>query len=386
MRKLIVLVALLIAFLFVWNGTSKVLQNFGQYFKKSPLSLPASGSQHVKIVSEESVIIDVVKKVKPSVVTVAEELPQRSLSPFDFGPFGIFGLPEEDQPQGPQNIGSGFVVTSDGLIVTNKHVVSDLEAKYQVITSDDKKYTVEKIYRDPLNDVAILKIDASGLAGVKLGDSSKLEVGQLVVAIGTPLGEFKNSVTSGIVSGLGRGISAGSRFQGYVEQLDNVIQTDAAINPGNSGGPLVNSSGQVIGINTAVASGGQNIGFALPINVVKEAIDNFNKTGGFSRPYIGVVFQMVGRETAIRIGIPEGAYVREVVDTSPAYKAVIAKGDIITKINGEKVQDTDGGLASVVAKKKVGDEVTVTLWREDSSDSKGKTLELKVKLESSPQE
>ena len=142
----------------------------------------------------------------------------------------------------------------------------------------------------------------------------------------------------------------------------------------------------MIGINTAVASGAENIGFAIPINVVKEALDNFNKTGGFSRPYIGVVYQMVGRETAIRIGIPEGAYVREVVDTSPAYKAGIAKGDIITKINGEKVQDTDGGLASVVAKKKVGDEVTVTLWREDSSDSKGKTLELKVKLESSPQE
>ncbi|OGH19376.1 MAG: hypothetical protein A3F31_03225 [Candidatus Levybacteria bacterium RIFCSPHIGHO2_12_FULL_38_12] len=383
MRKLIVLVALLIAFLFVWNGTSKVLPNFGQYFKKSPLSLPASGSQHVKIVSEESVIIDVVKKVKPSVVTVAEELPQRSLSPFDFGPFGIFGLPEEDQPQGPQNIGSGFVVTSDGLIVTNKHVVSDLEAKYQVITSDDKKYTVEKIYRDPLNDVAILKIDASGLAGVKLGDSSKLEVGQLVVAIGTPLGEFNNSVTSGIVSGLGRGISAGSRFQGYVEQLDNVIQTDAAINPGNSGGPLVNSSGQVIGINTAVASGGQNIGFALPINVVKESLNNFNTTGQFNRAYLGVAYKMISRDLSVLNNLPEGAYVQRVVEGSPADKAGIKKGDIITKIDGKRISGKDSDLGAVISKQKAGNSISITVWRSEGKDQ-GKEVELKAALTSTP--
>ncbi|OGH33316.1 MAG: hypothetical protein A3J69_00075 [Candidatus Levybacteria bacterium RIFCSPHIGHO2_02_FULL_42_12] len=378
MRKLIVLLTVFVALLFGWSTFTTYVPSLSS-LSKTP-TIPKS-KENVRIVNEESVVIDIVEKVSPSVVTVGIEQKLSDIDPFD--PFGVFGLPRAVKQE--QDIGSGFVVSTDGLIVTNKHV-TDGNEKYKVITQDGKKYDVARIYRDPSNDIAILKISATGLKMVEMGDSSKVKVGQLVVAVGTPLGEFRGSVTKGIISGLGRGITAGSSFEGYVERLDGVIQTDAAINPGNSGGPLVNSSGQVIGINTAVASGAENIGFAIPINVVKEALDNFNKTGGFSRPYIGVVYQMVGRETAIRIGIPEGAYVREVVDTSPAYKAGIAKGDIITKINGEKVQDTDGGLASVVAKKKVGDEVTVTLWREDSSDSKGKTLELKVKLESSPQE
>ena len=186
----------------------------------------------VQLLTEESVVIDAVKNVGPSVVTIVEDRPAITQQGFDLGPFSIFGqIPGQEIDPQPRNIGSGFVVEGSGLIVTNKHVVSDTSSKYQILTSTDKTYDVENIYRDPLNDIAILKISASGLKPVTLGDSSNLQVGQFVIAIGTALGEFRNTVTTGVISGLGRGITAGSPFQGFVEQLDNVIQTDAAINP-----------------------------------------------------------------------------------------------------------------------------------------------------------
>ncbi len=380
MRKLVILLIVLVVLLFSGN----IVSNLPQLFKKQQFPLP-TGSEKIKIVSEESVIIDIVKKVKPSVVTVAEELPARSFTPFDFGPFGIF-RDEEDTPSGPQNIGSGFIVSEDGLIVTNKHVVSDAQAKYQIISSDDRKFDVAKIYRDPLNDVAVLKINISGakLTPLTLGDSTHLEVGQLVVAIGTPLGEFNNSVTSGIISGLGRGISAGSRLQGYIEQLDNVIQTDAAINPGNSGGPLVNSSAQVIGINTAVASQGQNIGFALPISVVKDSLKNFNETGQFERAYLGVSYTIISRDLSIVNEVPEGAYIRTVVIGSPAEKVGIKKGDIILKIDDTKIQSGQNELSKVIATKKPGQTITVSLWRAEGNSKQGKTQELQVALGTTP--
>jgi len=181
-----------------------------------------------------------------------------------------------------------------------------------------------------------------------------------------------------VISGLGRGISAGSEFQGFVEELDNVIQTDAAINPGNSGGPLMNSSGQVIGVNTAIAREGENIGFALPIQVVKETLRNFNDTGQFNRPYLGVGYQIITREVAIRNELPQGAYVERVIEASAADKAVIKRGDIITKFNGEKITESKKGLAGFIAKKKVGDIVTITVYRD------GETLEVRATLETSP--
>src|SRR3989344_8746348 len=189
--------------------------------------------QSNKILSEENVVIDVAEKAGPSVVTIGIKKTQvlRQIDPFD-----IFGQGQLSQKKIDQDIGSGFIITSDGLIATNKHVVGDTEAKYQVVTSDDQKYEVTKIYRDPTNVFAILKIDASGLTPIELGDSSKIKVGQIAIAIGTALGEFRHTVTTGVISGLGRGITAGSAFEGFVERLDDVIQTDAAINPGNSGG------------------------------------------------------------------------------------------------------------------------------------------------------
>ena len=254
----------------------------------------------------------------------------------------------------------------DGLIATNKHVVADTQATYKIVTKDDKTYDVQKIYRDPANDLAILKIDAKDLQPVELADSSKLKVGQFVIAIGTALGEFRHTVTTGVVSGLGRGITAGSPLEGAVERLDNVIQTDAAINPGNSGGPLLDSAGQVIGVNTAVSQEGQNIGFAIPINVIKDAINNFNKTGQFSRPYLGVRYRMIDQKTAILNEVPQGAYVQEIITGSPAERAGIAEGDIIIKPKD---------IAREVSTHRVEDKMEIEVWRGGETKTLTVTLE-----------
>lgn len=336
--------------------------------------------QHENVVYQESVITDVVEKSLPSVVTIGIETTRQSQGRIEINPFSPFApfqeTPGEEEPI-KQNIGSGFIVSKDGLIITNKHVVRETDVKYRVITNDNNEYEVDQIYRDPLNDLAILKINAKNLKPLTLGDSSKLKLGQLAIAIGTPLGEFQNTVTSGIISGIGRGITAGSPFEGFVEKLDNVIQTDAAISAGNSGGPLLNSKGQAVGVNTAVASEGQNIGFAIPINVVTGLIKDFQERGGnFERPYIGVRYQMVDKKTAILNEVVAGAYVESVVEDSPAGKAGIQPDDIITKIDGKRL---DGGdeesLAKIILDKKIGDSVSVEVWRN------GQTKTFNMKLE-----
>jgi S1-C subfamily serine protease len=257
--------------------------------------------------------------------------------------------------------------------------VESTGAKYKIITKDDKEYDVTNIYRDPANDLAILKVNATLPEAMVLGDSDKNKVGQFVIAIGTALGEFRHTVTTGVISGLGRGIEAGDGWGGSVEQLDNVIQTDAAINPGNSGGPLLNSAGQVIGVNVAVSQSGQNIGFALPINVVKSSLDNFNKTGQFNRPYLGVQYKVISKESALMNEVPEGAYVAGVVSGSPAETAGIKQGDIITKLGGKSVKDTEGGLVGIINQSKVGDTLDIEVFRDK------KTQTLKVTLKSADQ-
>lgn len=331
-----------------------------------------------KILKEESVVIDVAERVSPSVVTVAiTEVRQQSDS-FFFDPFGIFGQQPRvrgDEEPVQRDIGTGFVVdAAQGLIVTNKHVVSEANGKYKVITKDDREFEVERVYRDPINDIAIVKISAQGLQAVELGESQNLKVGQFVIAIGTALGEFRHTVTTGVISGLGRGIQAGDPFGGFAEELDNVIQTDAAINPGNSGGPLLNSVGQVIGVNVAVAAGSENIGFAIPINVVLESLKNFNETGQFDRPFLGVRYRMISKETAILNEVPAGAYIVEVIAGSTAADAGIIEGDIITEIGGKKVAEAKGGVAELVNSLRVGETVTLKIYRG------GETKELSVKL------
>lgn len=328
-----------------------------------------------KILTEESAVIDVAENVSPSVVTISRESPKRRV--LQFSPFGGFGFRDEG---GEQDIATGFIISQDGLIVTNKHVVSQAGVTFKIVTKDDREFKVENIYKDPANDLAILKINpsahsaGSGQAGsgqalkpVELGDSSNLKVGQFVIAIGTALGEFRHTVTTGVISGLGRGITAGTPFERFVERLDNVIQTDAAINLGNSGGPLLNSAGQVIGVNVAVAQGAENIGFAIPINIVRDSIKNFEETGRFSRPFLGVQYQMIDRDAAILNKVPQGALVVGVVSGSPAEKAKIEISDILTKLNGEEIKEESGGLASLINKKKVGDTVSIELWRDSQT-------------------
>ena len=279
-----------------------------------------------------------------------------------------------------QDIGSGFVVSEDGLIVTNKHVVADPDFKYKVITKDNKEYEAVSISRDPANDLAIVKIDASGLVPMELGDSENLKVGQFVIAIGTALGEFRHTVTTGVISGLGRGITAGSPLEGFVEELDNVIQTDAAINPGNSGGPLLNYSGQVIGVNVAVAQGAQNIGFAIPVNTLKSALNQFSTDGGFpSKPLLGVQYQNITEQNAILNEVPQGAYVVDIVSGSAAEEAGIEVGDIIVEFDGKKI-DEDVSLSDLITEKKVGDRVGIKLFRDNESIDLTVTLKTSSEL------
>lgn len=353
-------------------------QNVGDLLRlptMAPIGVQPTG-EGVRIATEESVVIDVVERVSPAVVTVGITQTRRIGDIFEFNPFdpfAPFSRPQGESAQIEQDIGSGFIVDGAGLIVTNKHVVSVANAKYRVITKDDKTYDVTQIYRDPANDMAILKINATGLPEAELGDSEKIKVGQLAIAIGTALGEFRHTVTTGVISGIGRGIDAGSPFTGS-ERLENVIQTDAAINPGNSGGPLLNSAGQVIGVNVAIAAEGENIGFAIPINVVKDAIANFNQTGQFNRPFLGVEYRMVTRQLAILNEIPEGAYIVSVVDGSPAERAGVEAEDIITHIDGTKLSGEGTEIASVLGKKKVGDTVSLKIWRN------GEDMEVKATL------
>lgn len=382
MKKILTFIALIIIGLAIFYQRGNI-KNY--WFSPSSQNLLPQSNEKKVIVYEESVITKIVEEAIPSVVTIGVKKTIATGDFYTIDPFDLFSpfrrIPGQKKNI-EQNIGSGFIISQDGLILTNKHVVADTEATYQVLTYDKKKYDVEKIYRDPLNDLAILKISSKEkLKPLKLGDSSKLKLGQLVIAIGTPLGEFTNTVTSGIISGLGRGITAGSPLEGYVEKLDNVIQTDAAINPGNSGGPLLNSSGEVIGINTAIAQEGQNIGFAIPVNTAKEIIENFQKRGGvFERPFLGIRYKMIDRQTAILNDVVEGAYVIEVIANSPAEKAGIQSEDIIIEFDGKKIQGSDDQeLAKMIMEKKVGETVNIKVWRS------GEKITLPVTLTSSNQ-
>lgn len=373
------LVGIAIILILILVGFTYITDKYSIDISPKTNTLSKNSDEKVKLLTEESVVISTVDKVGPSVVTIVET-PTEPRVQNENNPFYIFGFEDAPRSNEPQSIGSGFVVSSDGLIVTNKHVVSDRGVKYSILTNKDKKYDVEKIYRDPLNDIAILKVNTTELKPVEMGDSSNLKVGQFVIAIGSALGEFRNSVTTGVISGLGRGITAGSAFEGFAEKLDNVIQTDAAINPGNSGGPLLNSSSQVIGVNTAVSAEGQNIGFALPINVIKQSLDNFNKTGQFNRPFIGVSYVVLSPDVASVNELVAGAYIDNVVAESPAEKAGLKKGDVIVSVNDKKIEKDKFELSAAISENKIGDIVTLKVWND------GETRDVKVTLGAAPEQ
>lgn len=316
-------------------------------------NLPKSNIvQTQRVVQEENTVISVAEKASPSVVAIGTT--QSVLNPFD-----PFSIPKKQS----STIGTGFVVSDKGIIITNKHVVADTGTVYNVVTKDGKKFAIKKIYRDPILDLAIVQIEGDNLKALELGDSSKLKVGQLAIAIGNALGQFTNSVTTGVVSGLGRRVIAGDPFSGSAESLDDLIQTDAAINPGNSGGPLLNSAGQVIGVNVATTEGAQNIGFALPINSVKKITDEFIQKGVVSRPFLGISYRFISKDVAIMNEVPQGGYVQDVVTGSSADKVGIKQGDIITKVDGQTV-DSETKISQIISNKKIGDRLDLTVWND----------------------
>src|SRR3989344_6023260 len=319
--------------------------------------------QRTTVLDEENVVIDVVDKTSSSVVAIGATT--RTVNPFD-----PFSLPKSQD----STIGTGFVVSGNGLIVTNKHVVSETGIKYNVVTKDGKKYEIRKIYRDPILDLAIVQIDGGDLKALELGDSSKIKVGQTVIAIGNALGRFTNTVTTGVVSGMGRRVVAGDPFSGSSESLDDLIQTDAAINPGNSGGPLLNSAGQVIAVNVATTEGAQNIGFAIPINSVRKIVDEFIQKGSVSRPFLGINYRFISKDVAIMNEVTQGAYIQEVIERSSAQIAGIAAGDIITKIDGQAV-DSETKISEIIRNKKIGDTLILTVWRDRNERNVTATLQ-----------
>lgn len=282
-----------------------------------------------------------------------------------------------------QAAGTGFIISSDGYIATNKHVVANA-TKIGVILDDGSTYEdVELIGTDPINDFAIVKIkDVKNLTPIKIGDSKTTNIGQQVVAIGNALGTYQNSVTSGIISGKGRSLTASDSSRTTYETLSDMIQTDAAINGGNSGGPLVNAAGEVIGINTAYASQGNNVGFAIPINSVKGIMAGVLKDGKFERAVLGVRYQtitpLIAKEK--KLDVTAGAYVKgsnnasAVIKGSAGDKAGIKDGDIITAVNDTKI-GTAGSLGSLIGEYAVGDTVKLEVYRDK------KYIELEVKLE-----
>ncbi len=233
--------------------------------------------------------------------------------------------------------GSGFFVDASGIIATNKHVVSEPNAEYAIITNSGEKFKADVLARDPINDVAILKISNSRkkFPTIKLGDSSKLELGETVIAIGNALGLFSNTVSTGIVSGLSRSIAARLNPKSPIQEMRGLIQTDAAINPGNSGGPLVNIKGETIGINAATVFGAQNIGFALPINEVKRDLKELKKYGRIRRPFLGVRYILVDSGALLVSDNPND---EAVISGSPAARAGVKEKDIILECNGEKIR------------------------------------------------
>lgn len=359
-----------------------------------------TNNPRVTTIDQESAVIDAVEKVSPAVVSivVSKDLPKierfySSPYPQDdfFNRFFSDNFFDFRVPQYRQNGtekkeiggGTGFIVSKDGYIVTNKHVVDDEEAEYTVLMNNEKKYDARVIARDPSSDVAILKIDASDLPAVELGSSDGLKVGQSVIAIGNALGEFSNTVSVGVISGLSRTIVAGGA--GFSsERLNGVIQTDASINPGNSGGPLLNIAGQVIGINTAIAQGAQNIGFAIPINEVKNTIENVQKNGKLVRPWLGVRYIMINEELVKKnnLDVDHGALIVRgesmtelaVIPGSPADKAGLEENDIILEVNGKRL-DENNTLVKAVSALAPGNSVTLKILH------RGEEKEVKVTLE-----
>lgn len=321
-------------------------------------------------------ITEIVKKVCPAVITIVtlKDLPKIE---------GFYNFPFKNQNlmipkiKGDKKIetkvggGSGFIVSKDGFIITSAHVVSDIEATYSAILEPKKRYPIQVLSRDPINDIAILKIKNDNFPFIELGDSKEIELGESVIAVGNPLGEFHDTVSAGIISGLSRLIKAHNEFSEKSTRLKGLIQTDAAINPGNSGGPLINMEGKVIGINTAVIMGSQNIGFAIPINYAKKDLEEVKIHGRIKRPFLGIKYIILNKEVSEQnnLSIDYGALIiRErlgeeaVISSSAAEKAGLKEFDIILEANNEKINE-ENYLSDIIERNKIGDKLNFKVLR-----------------------
>ena len=337
---------------------------------------------------QKSPIVELAKKVCPAVITIviSKDLPK--IEGFYSFPFGEhqFIIPQIGKGKKEKTKiggGSGFIVSSDGYIMTCSHVVGDPEADYTVILDPKHKYPAKILAKDSLIDIAILKIDGKNLPYLELGDSSQIELGETVVAIGNPLGEFEDTLSAGIISGLSRKITAYGGLPMRATSLRGLIQTDAAINPGNSGGPLVNIEGKPIGINTAIVMGAQNIGFAIPINYARKTLEEVLKYGKIQRPFLGIRYFVLNKEIsqANKLPVDYGALIvrenlgeKAIVKNSAADQAGLKEYDIILELNGEKINE-ENPLTDILQKYKIGEEISLKILRE------GKEMNAKLKLE-----
>ena len=361
-KKLAIIIVVVIAL--AWLGVGAAMLGYWLDGGQQP-EVSDQGS-NVVISQKEADLVGLVEKTSPTVVSIVTSQVSGQ---------GFF-------QQEVEGAGTGIVISEDGYILTNKHVISEARS-VQVVMSDGTRHSdVTVVGSDPLNDIAFLKIkNVSDLKVATLGDSGAMRVGQDVIAIGNSLGQYQNTVTSGIVSGLGRPVTAASsELNSRVESLTDLLQTDAAINPGNSGGPLINSAGQVVGINTAIAADAQGIGFAIPINAAKGMIRGVIANGKVEKAYLGVQYVAITPDvrTEYKLSVDQGALVRSgsgsaVESNSPADEAGIKDGDIITKVN-EKSVGNQGGLGSLVAEFMPGEKITLTIIRDGKEQQKTLTL------------
>lgn len=352
--------------------------------------------EYIPQTTQEEKIIKVVDQASPAVVSIiiTKDVPvleEYYISPFDDNwPFFEFQIPQyREKGVEKQKVGggSGFIVSEDGIIITNKHVVLDEDADYTVFTNEGEKFNAKVLAKDPVQDIALLKIELkkdidekgeiteTGFPFVKLGDSSFLQKGQTVIAIGNALGEFTNTVSVGVISGLGRTITASG--SGFVETIEDVIQTDAAINKGNSGGPLLNLKGEVIGINTAIASGGaENIGFAICVNRAKKDIEQVKASGKIIYPFLGIHYVLINEkiQTEQGLAVDCGALIISgqeqepaVFPDSPAEKAGLRENDIILEFENEKIS-SQNTLAKIIMKYNPGDKIKLKILRQGKEE------------------
>jgi S1-C subfamily serine protease len=374
-----------------WSGVRSRWNSADQQSSTTPLKKPVSLYQPAQ--EYEKAVIAAVKKASPAVVSIViskdvpyyESCPQQAFPDLPpefqqfFGPgFTINGNCQKGTKKQDIGGGSGFVVTPGGMIVTNKHVVADENADYTVFTSDGKKYPAKVLSRSKIQDVAIIKIEASRLPVVDLADSDSVELGQTAIAIGNALAEFRNTVSVGVISGKARTITASSGNGSGSETIRGLLQTDAAINPGNSGGPLLNLAGEVVGINTAIATNAENIGFAIPINQVKKEISAASNGKVLEYAYLGVRNITLTEDFAKKQGInaTSGALLRGDAD-GPADKAGLKAEDIVLLVDGIVI-NSDNTLPDIISRYSPGDVVTLHILRD------GKEMDVRVTLEKRP--